>query len=45
MLNNCKACAKQFFCKKEKCKFLSFIYTKNYGEVRRVKNGYSNNSK
>lgn len=38
MSNNCNACAKQFLCKKEKCEFLSFIYTKNYGEVRYVKN-------
>lgn len=38
MSNKCNACAKQFFCKKETCKFLSFIYTKNYGEVKYVKN-------
>ena len=38
----CQNCAKQYFCKyasKEvsKCKeFLSWIYTKNYGEVKRI---------
>lgn len=31
----CKNCAKQYFCNKEKCNFKSWIYTKNYGEVRK----------
>lgn len=35
---NCKNCAKQFLCNKKECKFLSWIYTKNYGEVTRIKN-------
>jgi hypothetical protein len=38
MLNNCKACARQFFCKKEKCKIIRWLNTKNYGEVKYVKN-------
>lgn len=46
MLNNCKNCAKQYFCKlvnnssntSQECNFKSFIYTKNYGEVKYVKN-------
>ena len=34
----CKNCAKQFLCNKKECKFLSWIYTKSYGEVTRIKN-------
>lgn len=43
----CKNCARQYFCNlityysnnNEKCgKFKSWIYTKNYGEVRRIEN-------
>ena len=34
----CKNCARQYFCNKEKCNFKSWIYTKNYGEVRRIDN-------
>ena len=38
----CQNCARQFLCKDFKkidsCnKFLSFIYTKNYGEVKHIK--------
>ena len=33
----CKNCAKQFLCKRKECKFLSWIYTKNYGEVKHIK--------
>ena len=31
---NCRNCARQYFCNKEKCNFKSWIYTKNYGEVK-----------
>lgn len=44
----CKNCSKQYFCKMKdirirlnpiECKdFRSWIYTKNYGEVRRIEN-------
>lgn len=33
-MNNCKNCARQYFCKKEQCNFKSWTYTKNYGEVK-----------
>ena len=41
-MNKCKNCAKQYFCKKvdkkEECyKFKSWIQTKNYGEVKYIK--------
>lgn len=42
-MNKCKNCAKQYFCKKDKCNFKSFIFTKNYGEVKKY--GNSNNTK
>ena len=29
---NCKNCAKEMTCNKEKCKFKSWRETKNYGE-------------
>lgn len=32
----CQNCARQYFCDKKKCEFLSFIHTKNYGEVKRI---------
>ena len=32
----CKNCSKQFFCDKKNCTFVSWIYTKNYGEVTRI---------
>ena len=35
---NCKKCSKEMTCTKEKCNFKSWIYTKNYGEVKRVGN-------
>ena len=40
MKNLCQKCSKRFFCKevdtKEECnRFKSWIYTKNYGEVRK----------
>ena len=34
----CKNCSKQFLCSRKECKFKSWIYTKNYGEVTRIKN-------
>ena len=34
-----------FLCSKKECKFLSWIYTKNYGEVHRVENTKTNNNK
>ena len=33
----CKNCARQYFCNKEKCNFKSWIYIKNYGEVKYIK--------
>lgn len=40
MTNLCQKCSKRYFCKevdtKEECnKFRSWIYTKNYGEVKK----------
>lgn len=32
---NCKNCAKEMTCNKEKCNFKSWIQTKNYGVPRR----------
>ena len=37
-MNNCKKCAKQFLCNKKECNFISWINTKNYGEVHRIGN-------
>ena len=37
-MNNCKNCAKEMTCTKEKCNFKSWIYTNNYGETRRIDN-------
>ena len=33
----CKNCSKQFFCNRKECTFISWIYTKSYGEVRKIK--------
>lgn len=33
----CKNCSKQFFCNKKECTFISWIYTKNYGEAHKIK--------
>jgi len=39
-MENCKLCAKQYLCSKEKCTGLvRWRETKNYGEVRRIGNG------
>lgn len=35
-MSQCKNCSKQFFCDKKDCTFVSWIYTKNYGEVTRI---------
>lgn len=42
MLNNCRNCAKQYFCKLfntvQSCSiFKSWTYTKNYGEIKKEK--------
>lgn len=34
---NCKNCSKEMTCNKEKCNFKSWIQTKNYGEVKYIK--------
>ncbi len=33
---NCKNCAKEMTCNKEKCNFKSWIQTKNYGVPSRI---------
>lgn len=38
MLNKtCQNCAKIYLCNKKNCKFVSWINTKNYGEIRKEK--------
>ena len=32
----CKNCAKEMTCNKEKCNFISWIQTNNCGEVKRI---------
>lgn len=32
----CQNCARQYFCERKDCKFVSWKNTKNYGEVKRV---------
>ncbi len=34
---NCKNCAKEMNCNKEKCNFKSWKNTKNYGEIKYIK--------
>ena len=34
---DCNACAKQFLCDRKQCNFKSWIYTKNYGKVKHIK--------
>lgn len=51
----CKNCSKQYFCKMRDarlklnpigCKdFISWIYTKNYGEVQKIENTETNKKK
>ena len=43
-MNNCKKCSKEMTCTKEKCNFKSWIYTKNYGEVRREEDVLTKNT-
>ena len=38
MQNKCRICIKQFLCNKKECKQIKFSETKNYEEVKYVKN-------
>ena len=39
---NCRICAKQYLCKRQECKPIKYSEVKDYGEVRRKENGWTN---